>query len=60
MIEKMAALEGENNMTDLQMQFLVWLITTLADRCKDMDELHQLNRRLRYMAGFPMKTEETI
>lgn len=44
-------------MTDLQMQFLVWLITTLTDQCENIDELHRVNRRLRYMAGLPAKTE---
>ncbi len=46
-------------MTDLQMQFLVWLIATLTDQCEDMDELHQINQQLRNMAGLPAKLEES-
>ena len=34
-------------MTDKQMQFIAWLITTATDRCKDMDEVRKLNEEIR-------------
>lgn len=44
-------------MTDKQMQFIAWLITTATDKCKDMDEVRSMNEEIRrHSAG--MKTEE--
>ena len=34
-------------MTDKQMQFIAWLITTATDKCKDMDEVRRLNEEIR-------------
>jgi len=34
-------------MTDKQMQFITWLITTATDKCKDMDEVRKLNEEIR-------------
>lgn len=28
-----------NNMTDKQMQFIAWLITTATDKCQSMEEV---------------------
>lgn len=34
-------------MTDKQMQFIAWLITTATDKCKDMDEVRKMNEEIR-------------
>ena len=34
-------------MTDKQMQFLAWLITTATDKCRDMDEVRAMNEEIR-------------
>ncbi|MCC8046632.1 MAG: hypothetical protein LIP12_14285 [Clostridiales bacterium] len=34
-------------MTDKQMQFIAWLITTATDKCKDMDEVRAMNEEIR-------------
>lgn len=34
-------------MTDRQMQFIAWLITTATDKCKDMDEVRRMNEEIR-------------
>ena len=45
-------------MTDKQMQFIAWLITTATDRCKDMDEVRKLNEEIRrHSAGLTSETE---
>ena len=36
-----------NAMTDKQLQFIAWLITTATDKCKDMDEVRKLNEEIR-------------
>ena len=37
--DRIRLLEAEmNNMTDKQMQFIAWLITTATDKCQTMDE----------------------
>lgn len=44
-------------MTDKQMQFIAWLITTATDKCKDMDEVRAMNEEIRrHSAG--IKTDE--
>ena len=35
-----------NAMTDKQMQFIAWLITTVIDKCKDMDEVKKVKEEL--------------
>ena len=34
-------------MTDTQMHFIAWLITTATDKCKDMDEVRKMNEEIR-------------
>ncbi len=47
-----------NAMTDKQMQFIAWLITTATDKCKDMDEVRKMNEEIRkHSAG--IKDEDT-
>ena len=47
----------EKAMTDKQMQFIAWLITTATDKCKDMDEVRAMNEEIRrHSAG--IKTDE--
>lgn len=36
-----------NTMTDKQLQFIAWLITTATDKCKDMDEVRKMNEEIR-------------
>lgn len=36
-----------NVMTDKQLQFIAWLITTATDKCKDMDEVRKMNEEIR-------------
>ena len=45
-------------MTDKQMQFIAWLITTATDKCKDMDEVRKMNEEIRkHSAGFENEPE---
>jgi hypothetical protein len=34
-------------MTDKQVRFLTWLITTATDKCASIEEVHELNREIR-------------
>ena len=34
-------------MTDKQLQFIAWLITTATDKCKDIDEVRKMNEEIR-------------
>jgi len=48
-----------NVMTDKQMQFIAWLITTATDKCKDMDEVRKMNEEIRrHSAGIKEEAEE--
>ncbi len=48
-----------NAMTDKQMQFIAWLITTATDKCKDMDEVRKMNEEIRrHSAGIREEAEE--
>lgn len=48
-----------NFMTDKQMQFIAWLITTATDKCKDMDEVRKMNEEIRrHSAGLKEESEE--
>lgn len=48
-----------NTMTDKQMQFIAWLITTATDKCKDMDEVRKMNEEIRrHSAGLREDPEE--
>ncbi len=45
-------------MTDKQMQFIAWLITTATDKCKDIDEVRKMNEEIRrHSAGFRDETD---
>ena len=47
-----------NTMTDKQMQFIAWLITTATDKCKDMDEVRKMNEQIRkHSAGIKDEPE---
>ena len=44
-------------MTDKQMQFITWLITTATDKCQTIEEVKEMNEAIRkHSAG--MKEEE--
>ncbi|MCI8652625.1 MAG: hypothetical protein HFF11_02870 [Angelakisella sp.] len=48
----------ERTMTDKQMQFIAWLITTATDKCQSMDEVRKMNEEIRkHSAG--LTKEET-
>lgn len=34
-------------MTDKQMEFITWLITTTIDKCQTIEEVHELNQQIR-------------
>ena len=34
-------------MTDKQLQFIAWLITTATDKCKDIEEVRKMNEEIR-------------
>ena len=45
-------------MTDKQMQFIAWLITTATDKCQTMDEVREMNKEIRkHSTGFKEETE---
>ena len=37
-------------MTDKQMSFMTWLITTATDKCESVEEVHRLNEEIRKRA----------
>lgn len=41
----------ETNMTDKQMQFITWLITTATDKCQSMEEVREMNEQIRKMSA---------
>ena len=46
-------------MTDKQMQFIAWLITTATDKYQKMDEVREMNKEIRkHSAGFKEEAEE--
>ena len=50
---------GMNAMTDKQMQFIAWLITTATDKCQTMDEVREMNKEIRkHSVGFKEEGEE--
>lgn len=40
-------MKGANTMTDKQMQFITWLITTATDKCTTIEEVKKLNADIR-------------
>ena len=48
-----------NKMTDKQMQFIAWLITTATDKCQTMDEVREMNKEIRkHSTGLKEESEE--
>jgi len=46
--------------TDRQMQFIAWLITTAIDQCKTMDEVRKPNKEIRrHSAGIDAPPEDS-
>ena len=46
-------------MTDKQMQFIAWLITTATDKCQTMDEVREMNKEIRkHSTGFKEEAGE--
>ena len=46
-------------MTDKQMQFIAWLITTATDKCQTLDEVKEMNKEIRkHSTGFLKESEE--
>lgn len=46
-------------MTDKQMQFIAWLITTATDKCQTMDEVREMNKEIRkHSTGFKEEATE--
>ena len=46
-------------MTDRQMQFIAWLITTITDKCQTLDEVKEINKEIRkHFTGFQKENEE--
>lgn len=47
-------------MTDKQMQFIAWLITTATDKCETMDEVRTMNEEIRkHSAGLVSEERES-
>lgn len=45
------------DMTDKQMQFIAWLITTATDKCQSLEEVKEMNKEIRkYSTGFQPET----
>ncbi|MCD8014283.1 MAG: hypothetical protein LUG99_14110 [Lachnospiraceae bacterium] len=50
---------AEGIMTDTQMHFLAWLITTATDKCKTIDEVREMNNEIRkHSAGLNQGDQE--
>lgn len=46
-------------MTDKQMQFIAWLITTATDKCQTIDEVREMNKEIRkHSAGLKIEEDE--
>lgn len=46
-------------MTDKQMQFIAWLITTATDKCQSMEEVREMNKEIRKHSTGLKAEEET-
>ena len=47
-------------MTDKQMQFIAWLITTATDKYSSMEEVRKMNEEIRkHSAGLKDESEES-
>lgn len=46
-------------MTDKQMQFFAWLITTATDKCQSLEEVKEMNKEIRkHSLGFLPEAEQ--
>lgn len=46
-------------MTDKQMQFIAWMITTATDKCQTIDEVREMNKEIRkHSAGIKDEDNE--
>ena len=46
-------------MTDKQMQFIAWLITTATDKCQSMEEVREMNKEIRkHSVGLKNENED--
>ena len=46
-------------MTDKQMQFIAWLITTATDKCATIEDVRKMNEEIRkHAAGLKDENEE--
>lgn len=51
--------KGVDEMTDKQMQFIAWLITTATDKCQTIEEVREMNEEIRkHSAGITVGEEE--
>lgn len=51
---------GDCNMTDKQMQFIAWLITTATDKCSTMEEVRAMNEQIRrHSAGIADESSDS-
>ncbi len=49
--------EKMENMTDKQLQFIAWLITTATDKCETIEEVREMNNEIRkHSAGLLKET----
>ena len=56
--ERSKTMKGAQMMTDKQLQFIAWLITTATDKCKDMEEVRKMNDEIRkHSAGLKEKDD---
>ncbi len=47
-------------MTDKQLQFISWLITTATDKCQTIEEVREMNKEIRkHSAGLSEEEKET-
>ncbi|MBQ7615394.1 MAG: hypothetical protein IJU77_10145 [Butyrivibrio sp.] len=47
-------------MTDNQMEFITWLITTATDKCTSLEEVKEMNEQIReHSRGSKKKKENT-
>ena len=47
-----------DNMTDKQMQFIAWLITTATDKCQTIEEVREMNKEIKKHSAGLIKGEE--
>ena len=48
------------NMTDKQLQFISWLITTATDKCQTIEEVREMNKEIRkHSEGLSEEEKET-